>query len=67
MRIGYQKYGTLITLKARGTLEQRLAKDGVKVQWTEFPGGPQLLEGLNVGLIAPWTGSDAEAQFEVRA
>ncbi|WP_347883629.1 PhzF family phenazine biosynthesis protein [Pseudomonas aestiva] len=25
------------------------------------------LEGLNVGLIAPWTGSDAEAQFEVRA
>ena len=51
VRIGYQKYGTLITLKARGTLEQRLAKDGVKVQWTEFPGGPQLLEGLNVGSI----------------
>ncbi|WP_158893497.1 MULTISPECIES: PhzF family phenazine biosynthesis protein [unclassified Pseudomonas] len=25
------------------------------------------LEGLNVGLIAPWTGSEAEAQFEVRA
>lgn len=25
------------------------------------------LEGLNVGLIAPWTGSAAEAQFEVRA
>ncbi|HGJ9319045.1 TPA: sulfonate ABC transporter substrate-binding protein [Pseudomonas aeruginosa] len=51
LRIGYQKYGTLVLLKARGTLEKRLAEDGVKVQWTEFPGGPQLLEGLNVGSI----------------
>ena len=51
LRIGYQKYGTLVLLKAKGTLEQRLAEQGVKVQWTEFPGGPQLLEGLNVGSI----------------
>ncbi|KTT50803.1 phenazine biosynthesis protein PhzF [Pseudomonas oryzihabitans] len=27
----------------------------------------QALEGLNVGLVAPWTGAEAEAQFEVRA
>lgn len=51
LRIGYQKYGTLVLLKARGTLEKRLADQGVQVQWTEFPGGPQLLEGLNVGSI----------------
>lgn len=51
LRIGYQKYGTLILLKARGTLEQRLAPLGVSVNWTEFPAGPQLLEGLNVGSI----------------
>ncbi len=51
LRIGYQKYGTLVLLKAKGSLEQRLAAQGVKVQWTEFPGGPQLLEGLNVGSI----------------
>lgn len=51
LRIGYQKYGTLVLLKAKGTLEQRLAKEGINVQWTEFPGGPQLLEGLNVGSI----------------
>jgi sulfonate transport system substrate-binding protein len=51
LRIGYQKYGTLVLLKAKGTLEKRLAADGVQVQWTEFPGGPQLLEGLNVGSI----------------
>lgn len=51
LRIGYQKYGTLILLKARGTLEKRLAPLGVSVSWTEFPAGPQLLEGLNVGSI----------------
>lgn len=51
LRIGYQKYGTLVLLKARGTLEQRLVDQGFEVRWTEFPGGPQLLEGLNVGSI----------------
>jgi sulfonate transport system substrate-binding protein len=51
LRIGYQKYGTLVLLKAKGSLEKRLAAQGIQVQWTEFPGGPQLLEGLNVGSI----------------
>ncbi|MEB0043612.1 sulfonate ABC transporter substrate-binding protein [Pseudomonas sp. MH10] len=51
VRIGYQKYGTLVLLKAKGSLEKRLAAQGVQVQWTEFLGGPQLLEGLNVGSI----------------
>lgn len=51
LRIGYQKYGTLVLLKARGTLEQRLAPLGVKLQWLEFPAGPQLLEGLNAGAV----------------
>jgi sulfonate transport system substrate-binding protein len=51
IRIGYQKYGTLVLLKARGTLEKHLAQLHVGVQWTEFPAGPQLLEGLNVGSI----------------
>jgi sulfonate transport system substrate-binding protein len=51
IRIGYQKYGTLVLLKARGSLEKRLAPLHVAVKWTEFPAGPQLLEGLNVGSI----------------
>lgn len=51
IRIGYQKYGTLVLLKARGTLEKRLTASHVEVRWTEFPAGPQLLEGLNVGSI----------------
>ncbi|MGF9712061.1 sulfonate ABC transporter substrate-binding protein [Paenibacillus naphthalenovorans] len=51
IRIGYQKYGTMNFLRAQGVLEERLGKEGVKVEWTEFPGGPQLLEALNVGSI----------------
>lgn len=51
LRIGYQKYGTLVLLKSSGALERRLAEQGIKVQCTEFPAGPQLLEGLNVGSI----------------
>ncbi|NML31423.1 sulfonate ABC transporter substrate-binding protein [Paraburkholderia antibiotica] len=52
LRIGYQKAAsTLVLLKAHGTLEKRLAPLGIAVKWTEFPAGPQLLEGLNVGAI----------------
>ncbi|WP_295542173.1 sulfonate ABC transporter substrate-binding protein [uncultured Pseudacidovorax sp.] len=50
LRIGNQK-GILSLLKARGTLEQRLAPLGVKVSWTEFTAGPVQLEALNVGAI----------------
>lgn len=51
-RIGYQKAAsTLVLLKSHGTLEKRLAPLGITVKWTEFPAGPQLLEGLNVGAI----------------
>lgn len=51
VRIGYQKYGAFTLLKARGTLEKKLDSQGWKVTWTEFPGGPQLLEALNVGAV----------------
>lgn len=51
VRIGYQKYGTLALLKARGELEQAFKAQGVSVQWVQFPGGPQLLEALNTGSL----------------
>lgn len=51
VRIGYQKFGTLSLLKAKGNLEERLKGQGVSVQWTQFPAGPQLLEALNAGSI----------------
>ncbi len=50
LRIGYQK-GWLSILKARGTLEKRLAALGATVSWTEFTAGPVQLEALNVGSI----------------
>jgi sulfonate transport system substrate-binding protein len=40
-----------VILKARGTLEKRLADKGVTVKWTEFPFGPPLLEAINLGSI----------------
>ena len=63
LRIGYQKYGTLVLLKARGSLEKRLAPMHVEVKWTEFPAGPQLLEGLNVGSIDFGTVGEAPPIF----
>jgi sulfonate transport system substrate-binding protein len=52
LRIGYQKSASLFVLqKAQGTLEKRLAPLGFSVKWVEFPAGPQLLEGLNVGAV----------------
>jgi sulfonate transport system substrate-binding protein len=51
INIGYQKFGTLNILKAKGSLEKELKPLGYTVNWTEFPGGPQLLEALNVGSI----------------
>lgn len=51
VRIGYQKYGTLVLLKGKGLLEKKLETIGYTVEWTEFPGGPQLLEALNAGAV----------------
>lgn len=52
LRIGYQKSASLFVLqKAQGTLEKKLAPLGFGVKWVEFPAGPQLLEGLNVGAV----------------
>ncbi|WP_156116795.1 sulfonate ABC transporter substrate-binding protein [Massilia sp. 9096] len=63
LRIGYQKYGTFTLLKGRGALDQRLAAKNIEVKWTEFPAGPQLLEGLNVGSIDIGTVGEAPPIF----
>jgi len=52
LRIGYQKSASLFVLqKAQGTLEKRLLPLHASVKWVEFPAGPQLLEGLNLGAV----------------
>jgi len=50
LRIGYQKSAVnLVILKQQGTLEKRFAQS--RVQWIEFPAGPQLLEALAAGSL----------------
>jgi len=50
LRIGYQKAAVnLVIIKQQGTLEKRFPN--TKVQWIEFPAGPQLLEALAVGSL----------------
>jgi len=50
LRIGFQKSAVnLVILKQQGVLEQRFP--ATRVQWIEFPAGPQLLEALAVGSL----------------
>jgi len=45
VRIGFQKYGKLVLLKGKGSLEEKLKPLGYKVVWTEFPSGPPFAGG----------------------
>ena len=49
LRIGYQKTGVLLVVKARRQLERRFESQGPAVRWVEFPSGPPLLEALSAG------------------
>jgi sulfonate transport system substrate-binding protein len=51
VRIGYQKYGILLVLKERGTLEPLLKAQNVSVEWSEFPSGPPMMEAFHAGQI----------------
>jgi sulfonate transport system substrate-binding protein len=51
VRIGFQKYGKLVLLKTKATLDEKLRPLGYRSEWTEFPSGPPLLEAVNVGAI----------------
>lgn len=63
IRIGFQKYGTLILLKGKGSLEERLKPLGVTVKWSEFQFGPPLLEAVNAGAIDFGTTGEAPPIF----
>lgn len=56
VHIGYQKYGSLILVKARGNLEKRLASLGMIVKWHEFAAGPEMIaafktDNLDFGVV----------------
>jgi sulfonate transport system substrate-binding protein len=51
VHIGFQKYGKLVLLKSKGSLEPKLKALGYSVTWIEFPSGQPLLEAINVGAV----------------
>ncbi len=62
LRIGYQKSAVnLVILKQQAALEKRFPS--TKVQWIEFPAGPQLLEALSVGSLEFGLTGDAPPVF----
>lgn len=62
LRIGFQKGSfNLALLKSYGLLERRLP--GTRIQWTEFPAGPQLLEALALGSVEFGATGDAPPVF----
>ncbi|MBE7209471.1 MAG: aliphatic sulfonate ABC transporter substrate-binding protein [Gluconacetobacter diazotrophicus] len=62
IRIGYQRYGTLIILKHTGMLEKALPP-GVSVSWAEFPAGPQMLQAMQAGALDLGITGDAPPIF----
>jgi hypothetical protein len=63
IHIGYQKFNTLNILKAKGTLDRRLAFLATKAEWHQFAAGPQLLEALNAGSLDFGRAADAPTAF----
>ncbi|WP_067701959.1 sulfonate ABC transporter substrate-binding protein [Erwinia sp. ErVv1] len=63
VNIGFQKANIFALLKYRGTLDSEFKKQGITVRWVEFPAGPQMLEGLNVGSIDLAATGDAPPTF----
>ena len=63
LRVGYQKYGNLVLLKASGLLETALKPLGVSVEWKQFIAGPALMEALGAGAIDVGTAGETPPIF----
>nr|WP_244968535.1 sulfonate ABC transporter substrate-binding protein [Rosenbergiella australiborealis] len=61
--IGFQKASLFTIIKSRQSLEKQFSPQGVTVRWVEFPAGPQMLEGLNIGAIDLAATGDAPPIF----
>ena len=63
LRIGYQKFNTLNLLKAKGTLDERLRREGVRIEWLQFGSGPLLFEAFNANSLDVGHAADAPTAF----
>ncbi|HEX2734679.1 MAG TPA: aliphatic sulfonate ABC transporter substrate-binding protein [Polyangiaceae bacterium] len=63
LRLGYQRLGLFMWLKARGDLESAFASRGVQISWHEFPGGIQMVDALARGALDVGALGDCPAVF----
>ncbi|MBN4004795.1 aliphatic sulfonate ABC transporter substrate-binding protein [Nostoc sp. LPT] len=67
VRFGYARGGLINLIQIKGSLEKRLARLNVSVEWKLFAAGPQRMEALNAGLIDVGPASDATLVFPMAA
>jgi aliphatic sulfonates family ABC transporter substrate-binding protein len=48
LRIGYQKFGVLSLVKLHGALDGALARNGLRIEWREYPAGLPIMDALHV-------------------
>jgi aliphatic sulfonates family ABC transporter substrate-binding protein len=63
LRVGYQKLGLLMLIKANGTLDTALRSRDVNIAWQEYPGGIQIVEALHNGDLDLGVVGDCPAVF----
>lgn len=49
VRLAYQTSGDIVKIK--GVVDKRLQPLGIKVEWSPFPAGPQLMEAMNANRV----------------
>ena len=49
VRLAYQTSGDIVKIK--GVVDKRLEPLGIKVEWSPFPAGPQLMEAMNANKV----------------
>jgi aliphatic sulfonates family ABC transporter substrate-binding protein len=46
LRIGYQQFGVLSLVKLHGALDAALAKNGLRIEWRQYPAGLPIIDAL---------------------
>ena len=63
LRVGYQKLGLLMLVKARGALDAALGSRGAAITWREHAGGIQIVDALRRGELDVGVVGDCPAVY----